>query len=215
MNPSFALPCAWPDLALTLPLMRVAEGAVPGSLDLQWVAAAKTGDADAFAAIVGRYQAEIFRHCARMVRNEAEGEELAQEVFVRAWQGLEGYRGEASLKNWLYRIATNLCLNHLDSWRQKKRSEMDFDLIESAGGPERDLSGSQEARWVREAVHRLPPQQRAVVLLKIFEELKFHEIADALGLSEGGVKAHFFVAVKNLRKYREEAAAGMGTGGGS
>lgn len=191
----------WPELRL--PLMRAVTAPAPGRLEDEWVAAACRGDQDAFGAIVGRYQAEIFRHCARMTRNEADGEELAQETFVRAWQALPNFRGEASLKNWLYRIATNLCLNHLDSWRVKMRADSELETVEGPDNPERALRDARDAAWVREAVTRLPPQQRAVVLMKVFEEMKFSEIAAALQLSEGGVKAHFFVAVRNLRKYRE------------
>ncbi len=201
--------------ALRFPLMRAA-GAVAGEprLEERWVDAAKRGDADAFAAIVGRYQAEIFRHCARMTRSEAEGEELAQETFVRAWQALPGFRGEASLKNWLYKIATNLCLNHLESWRTRKRGDAEMDGLAGAENPERSLTDARDAAWVREAVTRLPPRQRAVVLMKVFEEMKFREIAAAMGLSEGGVKAHFFVAVRNLRKFRERALGAARPAGG-
>jgi len=173
----------------------------------QWLEAARGGDGDAFTLIVGRYQAEIFRYCARMLRNESEGEEMAQETFVRAWQNLSGFRGEASLKNWLYKIATNLCLNQISSWRRTQRDEADFDAMTSSANPERDTLGGQQATRVRAAVTKLPPQQRAVVMLKIFEDLKFHEIATAMGLSEGGVKAHFFVAIKNLRKQFDAADA--------
>jgi RNA polymerase sigma-70 factor (ECF subfamily) len=183
---------SWQPLTMARPLQD--------SDEKSWLEAARGGDSDAFTQIVGRYQAEIFRYCARMLRNEAEGEEMAQETFVRAWQSLSGFRGDASLKNWLYKIATNLCLNQLSSWRRRQRDEADFDALVGGENPERDLLGAQQATRVRAAVTKLPPQQRAVVMLKIFEDLKFHEIATALGLSEGGVKAHFFVAMKNLRK---------------
>ena len=179
--------------------MTVARRA-PDADETQWLAAARGGDADAFTLIVGRYQAEIFRYCARMLRNDSEGEEMAQETFVRAWQNLSGFRGDASLKNWLYKIATNLCLNQISSWRRTQRDEADFDALIGSANPELDTLDNQQATRVRVAVTKLPPQQRAVVMLKIFEDFKFHEIATALGLSEGGVKSHFFVAIKNLRK---------------
>jgi RNA polymerase sigma-70 factor (ECF subfamily) len=197
MSSAFALLLPWHALSWQPLTMTRSQQNIDES---QWLEAARGGDGDAFTLIVGRYQAEIFRYCARMLRNEAEGEEMAQETFVRAWQSLSGFRGEASLKNWLYKIATNLCLNQLSSWRRKQRDDADFDAMIGSEDPERDTLGAQQATRVRAAVTKLPPQQRAVVMLKIFEDLKFHEIATALGLSEGGVKAHFFVAIKNLRK---------------
>ncbi|MBM3314846.1 sigma-70 family RNA polymerase sigma factor, partial [candidate division WOR-3 bacterium] len=89
----------------------------PGGDDRELALQARAGRLEAFDVLVRRYEHALYSYMWRMCRNPAEAEELAQEAFVRAWKGLGGFRGGSSFKTWLFRIATNLCLNRLSRTR--------------------------------------------------------------------------------------------------
>lgn len=142
-----------------------------------------------------------------MVGNAADAEDLAQETFVRLVEHAGEFRGESSLKTYLFRIAHNLALNHLASapHRYEVFPEEMPDRPSSEPGPVQQASSSEAAGRLRSALRHLPPQQRAVVVLRAWQGLSFKEIASALAVAEGTAKAHYFFALRTLRRQMEAA----------
>lgn len=167
-----------------------------------WIRRLKARDEAALAELVVQFSASLGRYLLGMVRHTGEAEELAQEAFVRFFAHLDEFRGDASPRTFLFKIATNLALNHLDS-ASYRREVFPGELPErasSARSPFEGVARSEEAASVREALGSLPPQQRAVVVLRGMEDLSFREIASVLGIAEGTAKAHHFFALRSLRR---------------
>lgn len=181
--------------------------AEPGSTDLAdaddavLVAAFRAGHAAAFDVIVRRHQRQVYQICYRFMHTHEDAADLAQDTFVRAYRGLARFNGNAALKTWLYRIAVNTCLNRLE----RKRPVMEPIDAEPrvdtrVEPPDAALARAEDAARVRDAIRRLPPKQRAALVLRTYRELPHDEIADILGSSVGAVKANVFHALANLRK---------------
>ena len=169
--------------------------------DVELIDACRAGRAGAFDVIVERHRRSVYQLCYRFVGNHEDASDLSQEVFLRAYRGLGGFRGGSSLGTWLYRIGVNACLNRVSV---KKPVTEDLDarqLVDtrSESPSERVLREERGAR-VREAITQLPPKQRATLVLRMYQELSHEEIAVVLGSSVGAVKANFFHALGNLKK---------------
>jgi len=178
--------------------------------DEDLVARFQHGDEAAFDDLVRRHRAMVYRVAWRLIGSHAEADDLAQEAFVRAYRALGGFRRESLFKTWLVRIVTNLTLTR----RQSRRPSVPIEAVrglESGGMPAERLVLRGE---VRKAVDRLPRRQRQVLLLKVYEGLKFVEIAEVAGMSVGTAKATFFQAVRGLRSrlgLENPPAGGVGT----
>lgn len=168
----------------------------------------QSGDTSAFEPLLTTYEKGVYNLCLRMVRNPADAEDLAQETFLKAYRGIAGYRGESKFSVWLYRIASNLCLDFL---RQQKRrptapltvEDEDGDLRETevADGrlqPERLLEQKLTGDSLRRGLDALPPEFRQVLLLRELQGLSYEEIGGILGLESGTVKSRIFRARKKL-----------------
>jgi len=169
--------------------------------DQALVDASLAGQTAAFDVVVGRYQRQVYQLCYRFVGNHEDASDLAQDVFIRAFRGLRGFRGRAALGTWLYRIAVNVSLNRMalktprtEAIDHREHRDTAVEL------PETMLLRSERAAEVRAAVARLPRKQRATLILRVYHELAHQEIADILGSSVGAVKANFFHALANLKK---------------
>jgi RNA polymerase sigma-70 factor (ECF subfamily) len=193
------------DQALALPAGAVAQAAAEtdaaGSRDAEReiVEACRRGDREAFDGLVLRYQRDVYRLCFRYVNNHEDANDLAQEVFLKAWRAIGRFRGDSSVSTWLYRIAVNACLNFRSS-RRPLSVELPEEIPDPARGAAADVEAEDAARRVRAAVSRLPDRQRATLILKVFHDLKHEEVAAALGSTVGTVKANLFHALGNLRK---------------
>lgn len=182
---------------------------MPDEVDRLWttvddsllVAACQKGHRGAFDVLVERHRRHVYQLCYRFVGNHEDASDLAQEVFIRAYRGLAGFRGQSAVGTWLYRIAVNLCLNRVSAKphaveRGQYRDCVD-DTLETADAA---LLRRERAAEVRAAIARLPKKQRATLVLRVYHELPHEEIAGILGSSVGAVKANFFHALSNLRK---------------
>ena len=159
------------------------------------------GRVDAFDVIVGRHQRAVYQLCFRFVRRHEDAADLTQEVFLRAYRGLRRFRGDATLTTWLYRIGVNACLNHVSARRPPETALDDAPQIASPGeDPASSLARAEQGARVRAAVARLPPKQRAALILRVYQDLSHREIASALDTTEGAVKANFFHALGNLKR---------------
>jgi RNA polymerase sigma-70 factor (ECF subfamily) len=165
------------------------------------VDACLAGHRDAFDVIVARHQRQVYQVCYRFVGNHEDASDLAQDVFVRAFRGLRGFRARSSLSTWLYRIAVNVSLNRVAA---KSPATEPLDTRDHADGvsepADSALLRTERASEVRAAIARLPRKQRATLILRVYHDLPHQEIADILGSSVGAVKANFFHAVANLKK---------------
>ena len=177
--------------------------------DRRLVDACLGGAVEAFDVIVARHQRAVYQLCFRFVRRHEDAADLTQEVFLRAYRGLRRFRGEATLKTWLYRIGVNVCLNHV-AGRQMQDTPLDEAPHLPAAGDDPALSfeKTRESARVRAAVARLPRKQRATLILRVYQDLSHREIALALGTTVGAVKANFFHALGNLKKLLAEDARG-------
>jgi RNA polymerase sigma-70 factor (ECF subfamily) len=166
------------------------------------VARAQRGDRAALEALVRRHQQAIFKLCMRYVRDADEAADLVQRTFMRAMAKLPELRDIEVFRTWLLRIAANLALNHLRDHARFVPEEAAL----AAGAPAlvappaaTRLEADESASALRRAVAGLATKQRMTLELRIYEELSFREIAEALGTTEGAAKVNFHYAVKNLR----------------
>lgn len=162
-----------------------------------------------FAEVFGQYQGPIYNYLLRMTQNQSEAEDLTQETFVRAHRSLPTFRGEASLSTWLYRIATNVSLDHFRRpITRQARTALSLEKIELDGdrgsdapsSPEQLAACSEMSACVQAFVQRLPPDHRAVLVLKDLQGLKNREIAEVLDCSLGTVKIRLHRARTKLRE---------------
>lgn len=190
----------WPGV-LSQPKEWTAGVVEPERTDEALVAASLAGDASAFDEIVERHRRSVYQVCFRFTNDHEEARDLAQETFVRAWKGLRTFKGRAALSTWLYRIAVNVAINHVNA-RRPAGEPIDPDrLVDTVGEvPGAGLRREERARAVREAIAALPERQRATLILRTYQELSHKEIADIFGSSVGAVKANFFHALANLKK---------------
>ncbi len=149
--------------------------------------------------MVERYQRDVYRLCYRYVNNHHDANDMAQDVFLKAYKAISKFRGDSAFSTWLYRIAVNTCLNFRAS-RKLASEELSEHLADGSPGVARRLEDEERSRKVREAVSRLPEKQRATLILKIYHDLTHEEVASILGASIGTVKANLFHALGNLRK---------------
>ncbi len=167
--------------------------------DREAVEACQGGEREAFDRLVERYQRDVYRLCYRYVNNHEDANDMAQEVFIKAYRALGRFRGDSSFSTWLYRIAVNTCLNFRAS-RRPAGEELPEGLADAAPAVGEQLERDEQARRVREAVSRLPEKQRATLILKIYNDLTHQEVAAILGSTVGTVKANLFHALGNLRR---------------
>jgi len=167
------------------------------------IEACRRGEREAFDRLVERYQRDVYRLCYRYVNNHEDANDLAQEVFLKAWKAIGRFRGESALRTWLYRIAVNACLNFRAA-RRPAAEDLPEALADPVPGQAARVESEEEARRVRAAVERLPGKQRATLILKVYHELTHEEAAAVLGSTVGTVKANLFHALGNLRRLMAE-----------
>jgi len=169
--------------------------------DRTLIAAFRAGRAQAFDVIVARHQRHVYQLCYRFVGNHEDAADLAQEVFIRAFKGLRNFKGESAIGTWLYRVGVNACLNRVAVKRPESEPLDEIQHVDRrADDPLEALVRDERAAVVRRAIDRLPPKQRATLLLRVYQEMSHEEIARALGGSVGAVKANFFHALGNLKR---------------
>jgi len=175
--------------------------------DIHLVERYLAGDMTAFDELMIRYERQIYRVCYRFVNNRDDAMDLAQEVFIKAFEHLASFRRESSMKTWLYRIAMNHCINHV-----KKNAREFVEISETIGSIPSSIQSDMEDREQREhfrvLVKRLPPKQKAILEMRINEQLSYEEIATMSGRSISTIKASVFFALEKLRKLVKEPKQG-------
>jgi RNA polymerase sigma-70 factor (ECF subfamily) len=166
------------------------------------------GDRAAFDEIVRRYQRPIYRLALRYVGNAADAADVTQRTFVRALEAIGRFRGAARFRTWLYRIAINLAINHLRDHRRERPAELPEHALRVDPVGARRMVDGEETATLRAAIARLPPKQRLVIELRVYDELPFREVAELADCSENSAKVNFQHALRRLRELLGEARRG-------
>lgn len=160
---------------------------------------AKSGDREAFSRLIRQYIRRVYRAAYAILRNRDDAEDIAQETFVRAYQGIGRFDADRPLFPWLYRIARNLCLNRIERVDKREARLPDWDYLpDDARGPEDSAVRSEELRRVRTALSRLPDRQREIIQLSHFQDCSYREIADILEIPVGTVMSRLYHARRKL-----------------
>lgn len=157
------------------------------------------GRLEAFDVLVRQYQRAVYGMALKLLRNPEEADEITQQVFVKAYTHLKQFRFEASFKTWITQIAINLIRNQ---WKRLKKIFVEFDENKARAevrGEETEKGEKQ--KWLKESLGRLPSTQREVLMLRVYEEKSFQEIAEILNSKEGTVKVNFHYALKQLKEW--------------
>ena len=182
--------------------------------DSELVRVFQGGDESAFDELVSRHRRQAYGLARSMLRSHEQADEVAQDAFLKAYQGLANFKGGSTFKTWLYRITVNTALD-LRAREATQRRVRAAARQERGDGPPADprprpldvLMREQELVRLREAMARLPERQRLTLSLRVQQDLKYSEIAAVLGCPVGTVKANHHHAVRNLRRYLSEAEA--------
>jgi RNA polymerase sigma-70 factor, ECF subfamily len=175
----------------------------------------KNGDSSAFGDIVLKYQDKIYNLCRHMLGNEHDAEDAAQDAFLKAYQALPKFQPKASLYTWLYRIATNTCIDYKRKpvWESlfgsaEEGNRLVHDRASDGPSPEKLYQSKQIEQVLQESLGKLSPKLRAIIILKEIEEQSYEEIADILDISTGTVKSRIARAREELqklmKKFREQ-----------
>lgn len=160
----------------------------------------------AFEMLVRKYQERLYWHIRKMVISHDDADDLLQNTFLRAFNGLESFRGDSQLFTWLYRIATNECLRFLNSSRKK----LTIPIVNIEHSINNNLlaepwfSGDRTQQKLHQALLTLPEKQRLVFNMKYFDEMKYEEISDILGTSVGALKASYHLAVNKIKEFLQQ-----------
>lgn len=172
----------------------------------EWLQRAKKGDADAFGMLVSLHERFAYNLAYRTLGSIEDAQDVTQEAFVRAWTSLPGFREDAQLRTWIYRIVLNLCLNRIPRLRRDLAALSDEDLTDYSkpASHASDILSTLEAddarKTIQREISRLPESQRLLVTLRYQDDLAYDEIASLLNLPLGTVKTGLFRARDRLRQ---------------
>lgn len=190
----------------------VARGDFSELTDAEVMLELRDGNLAAFDVLLAKYRKPIINFMYRMVHNQAVAEELAQEVFLRVYRSRETYRAEARFSTWVYRIATNLGVNHARDTRHERSASTVYldepdpetgttpDVADQTPTIEADMLRSERLKAIRDHVMALPERQRTAVLMHKYEGLDYKQIGEVLKLSESATKSLLFRAYQTLRE---------------
>jgi len=203
-------------------LLAMAGGSVaaarPGEelTDADVMLRVKAGDESAFQYLVEKYRRPMVNFMYRMAHNAAAAEDLAQEVFLRVYRSREGYEASAKFTTWLYRIATNLAVNHARDTRHERPEKMvsldepddatglTMDVPDASLGAEEMILRRERMAAIRQRVQALPERQRMAVLMHKYQHMDYKQIGEVLKLSESATKSLLFRAYETLREQLKE-----------
>ena len=198
-----------------MPCVGVGGNRPLGADDKVLVARCKEGDRDAFRSLVQKYERRIYGIVVGMIRDREEAWDLTQEVFVKVYRHLGSFEGNSSLYTWMYRITVNLCIDYI---RKRKEASLEFDdarrhdgpvgldspVGKPADTPPQRLLREELVGKVNQALERLSPKHKQIIILREVEGLAYQEIADVLGISIGTVMSRLFHARRNMQRVLEK-----------
>jgi RNA polymerase sigma-70 factor, ECF subfamily len=187
-----------------------------GLSDAQVMLRVKAGDESAFDYLVQKYRRPMLGFMYRMAHNSAVAEDLAQEVFLRVYRSRENYEASAKFTTWLYRIASNLAVNHARDTRHERpentvsldepdhETGLTMDVPDDSLTAEENIVKRERLAAIRQRVQALPERQRIAVIMHKYQQMDYRQIADVLKLSESAIKSLLFRAYETLRVQLKE-----------
>src|SRR5215469_4139952 len=195
-----------------IPMFPIAETDFAGMDNTQLVRAAQQGDAAAFEQLVYQYDRAVLRVAIHLTGSTEDGQDIYQEAFLRAYLKLPGFRFECSFYTWIYRIVTNLCLDHLRKKRLRPQysttsspDRLEYDVVDqvpderAVASPERSFAAQVHREHIVRALDKLSPRERAVFELKHYHGMQLKTVAGILNTTEGTVRNALFRATHKLR----------------
>ncbi len=196
MFPSFASTAAMPR-----PKTRYSQRELDAMDDNQLIDVVLHGTTAAFELLVTRHQRQIYALALKMVRNHDDACDIAQDVFLKAYEALATFQKKSSFHTWLYRITVNFCINHMRRDKAQYHVELEnYHAVEDAAAFS-DMDSHEVHDELQDAIRRLPEKQQKTIFLRVVDGLPYKDIANMLGCSVGTVKANYFHAVKNIKRF--------------
>jgi RNA polymerase sigma-70 factor, ECF subfamily len=198
------------------PELQPAIAGAEGVTDAEVMLRVKAGDQSAFDYLVQKYRRPLVSFMYRMARNTAVAEDLAQEVFLRVYRSRETYEASAKFTTWLYRIATNLAVNHArDTRHERPEVQVSLDEPDEESGTTLDVADSritaeqallrrERLLAIRAKVEALPERQKMAVIMHKYQQMDYKQISEVLKLSESATKSLLFRAYETLREQLKE-----------
>lgn len=176
--------------------------------DTKLVERAQGGDARAYGELVERHQARMYATLRKMTGDSDLAMDLTQDAFIRGWERLDKFQGRSAFSTWLYRIAVRLAYDAMERERRNVPAGLDREVEDPAPGPDRRTERRADAEILERRIAELPDVQRAVVVLRTYDDLPYREIAEILGTTETSARVSYHYAITKLRgRYLEEAKA--------
>ncbi len=185
-----------PDIAESPMMQKFSDAELIEMIDI-------SGKDRAFEYIVNSFKETLYWHIRKILISHDDADDVLQNTFIKAWKGLDNFRGESKLYTWLYRIATNESIGFLNTKKKRFLFPIQDIKTELLAGLEADayFNGDESQLKLQKAILQLPDKQRIVFNMKYFDEMKFREISEILGTSEGALKASYHHAVKKIELF--------------
>ncbi|MDB5002360.1 MAG: rpoE 1 [Mucilaginibacter sp.] len=154
----------------------------------------------AFNLLLNKYQQKIYWHIRRMVIDHDDADDLVQDVFIKVWKNLAGFRSDSQLYTWMYRIASNECITFLNKKKLRNNVSIEDEAYNLADtlADSSYFNGDAAQKKLQNAIITLPEKQRLVFNMKYYDDMKYEEMSQVLGTSVGALKASFHLAVKKI-----------------
>ncbi|MDE5915991.1 RNA polymerase sigma factor [uncultured Duncaniella sp.] len=162
---------------------------------------------EAFGDLIKTYSEPLYRQIRRTVQSHEDTDDILQNTFLKAWQNIENFRGDAKLSTWLYKIAINESLSFLEKERKRRGLSLDdeesgmISLIQA----DTNIDGDKLALRLREAIATLPEKQRLVFNMRYYDDMKYEQMSEIMGTSVGALKASYHLAVKKIEQFFEDS----------
>ena len=167
--------------------------------DLRLIERYLTGDEYAVEELVMKYQKKIYALAYRMTGNIEDSKDMTQKTFLQAFNNLKGFKKKSSFYTWLYQIALNTCLNHVNK-KDRFTEEVDDSFAHTGGSALSAIIETEKEAHLKRSLNELPARQKTAVILRAYDGLSLKETAEVMKCSEGAVKAHYHNGVKKLRE---------------
>jgi len=156
----------------------------------------------AFTQLLKKHQQKVYYQIKRMVNDHADADDVAQQVWIKVWNKLDGFKMESEFSTWLFRVAYNETLNFIEKQKKQSKHNLSTEILDyenaSSGSDNPKSTAIQIA--LEQAIKQLPEKQRFVFMLRYFDELSYEKIAEATGTTVGGAKANFHQAIKKMEE---------------
>ena len=157
----------------------------------------------AFRELIAQYKERLYWHIRNMVKSHDDADDVLQNTFIKIYRSIHGFKGESKLFSWMYRIATNEALTHIN--QNAKRNQLSTEEFQQKAvsklAADVYFEGNEIQLKLQEAIATLPQKQQLVFNMRYFQEIKYNEMADILETSEGALKASYHIAVKKIEEY--------------